>query len=69
MINCPRCHKGMDSKKINRTIILTSIEVDVIEDAFVCTICELQVGTVQTAGRVQRDIINTIKRSLKDENS
>jgi len=52
-MNCPKGHGAMEEKKIEKTIPFKEIEVDIVEEVFVCSVCGLSAGTVQSAGKIQ----------------
>ena len=53
-MNCPKGHGAMEEKKIKRSVPFKGVEVNIIEDAFVCPVCNLSAGTVQSAGKIQQ---------------
>jgi len=39
-MNCPKGHGAMEEKKIERNVPFKGVEVNIIEDAFVCPVCK-----------------------------
>ena len=60
-MNCPKGHGAMEEKKIERTIPFKGIEVDIVEDTFVCPACKLSAGTVQSASKIQQAIADAYR--------
>ena len=61
-MNCPKGHGAMEEKKIERSIPFKGITVNFIEEAFVCPVCKLSAGTVQSAGKIQQSIAETYRQ-------
>ena len=55
-MNCPKGHGAMEERKLQRTVPLKGVKVNIIEDAFVCPVCKLSAGTVQSAGKIQQTL-------------
>ncbi len=63
-MNCPKGHGAMEEKKIERSVPFKGIEVNIIEDAFVCSKCKLSAGTVQSAGKIQNAIAEAYRKQI-----
>jgi putative zinc finger/helix-turn-helix YgiT family protein len=61
-MNCPKGHGAMETKRVERTVPFKGVEVNIIEDAFVCPVCKLSAGTVQSAGKIQRAIAEAYRK-------
>lgn len=61
-MNCPKGHGAMEEKKIERKVPFKGIEVNIIEEAFVCPVCKLSAGTVQSAGKIQQTIAEAYRQ-------
>lgn len=63
-MNCPKGHGAMKPKKIEKSVPFKGIEVDIIEDAFVCPECKLSAGTVRSAGKIQHAIAEAYRQQV-----
>jgi putative zinc finger/helix-turn-helix YgiT family protein len=54
----------MKAKKVERSVLFKGIEVNIIEDAFVCQKCKLSAGTVQSAGKIQCAIAEAYRQQV-----
>lgn len=63
-MNCPKGHGAMELKKINRTVPFKGVEVEILEDAFVCPVCRLSAGTVKSAGKIQQNIADAYRKQM-----
>jgi putative zinc finger/helix-turn-helix YgiT family protein len=61
-MNCPKGHGAMEEKKINRTVSFKGMDVNIAEDAFVCPVCQLSAGTVQSAGKIQQTVADAYRK-------
>lgn len=61
-MNCPKGHGAMEPQKIHRTVLFRGIEINITEDAFVCPVCQLTAGTVESAGKIQQSIADTYRK-------
>lgn len=61
-MNCPKGHGAMETKKIERTVPFKGVDVRLIEEAFVCPVCQLVAGTVQSAGKIQQAIAEAYRK-------
>jgi transcription elongation factor Elf1 len=52
-MNCPNGHGAMEEKQRNKTVHHKKNDVDIIEKVFVCPVCNLAAGTIQSAGEIQ----------------
>jgi hypothetical protein len=55
-MNCPKGHGAMEPQKKQRTVPFRGIEIRITEHAFVCPVCQLTAGTVESAGKIQQTI-------------
>jgi len=55
-IKCPKGHGAMTKSKIEKLIPFKGIRLNIVEDAYICPICKLTAGSIQTAAKVQRVI-------------
>jgi putative zinc finger/helix-turn-helix YgiT family protein len=62
MTNCPKGHGVMEQKQIERTIPFKGIEVNIIEEAYVCPVCKLSAGTIASAAKIQQTIADAYKK-------
>jgi len=63
-MNCPKGHGAMEEKKIERSVPFKGIDVNIAEDAFVCPVCKLSAGTVQSAGKIQQTIAEAYRHQV-----
>ncbi len=63
-MNCPKGHGAMEEKNIERSVSFKGIEVNIIEDAFVCPKCKLSAGTAQSAGKIQNAIAEAYRQQV-----
>ncbi|MCD4675713.1 MAG: helix-turn-helix domain-containing protein [Desulfobacula sp.] len=61
-MNCPKGHGAMEEKKIEKSVPFKGITVNIIEEAFVCPVCKLSAGTVQSAGKIQQAIAEAYRQ-------
>lgn len=61
-MNCPKGHGAMEEKKIERSVPFKGIMVDIKEEAFVCPVCALSAGTIQSAGNLQHAIAEAYRK-------
>jgi putative zinc finger/helix-turn-helix YgiT family protein len=52
----------MEPQKKQRTVPFRGIEIRMTEHAFVCPVCQLTAGTVQSAGKIQQTIADTYRK-------
>ncbi len=64
-MNCPKGHGAMEEKKVERSVPFKGVEVNIIEDAFVCPKCKLSAGTVQSAGKIQHAIAEAYRQQVR----
>ncbi|SDU67617.1 type II TA system antitoxin MqsA family protein [Desulfobacula phenolica] len=60
-INCPKCRSAMEEKGIDRCVAFRGIDLDIIEEVFVCSVCGLCAGTIQSAGKIQQTIADAYR--------
>lgn len=63
-MNCPKGHGAMKEKKIERSVLFKRIDVNIVEDTFVCPVCKLSAGTVQSAGKIQQAIAEAYRHQV-----
>jgi putative zinc finger/helix-turn-helix YgiT family protein len=61
-MHCPKGHGAMEPQKKHRTVPFRGIELNITEDAFVCPVCQLNAGTVESAGKIQQTIADTYRK-------
>jgi len=61
-MNCPKGHGAMEAKRVERLVPFKGVDVNIIEDAFVCPECNLSAGTVQSAGKIQLTIAEAYRK-------
>jgi C4-type Zn-finger protein len=57
-MNCPNGHGSMKKKTRHKKVPYKGDDVDITEESFVCPVCNLWAGTVQTAGKIQISIVS-----------
>ena len=62
--NCPRGHGPMELKKLHKEKTFKGVDIDYMAEAFVCPVCGLEAGTVQTAAGVQRAIADVYREKV-----
>lgn len=62
MTNCPKGHGAMEQKQIERIIQFKGIEVNIIEEAYICPVCKLSAGTIASAAKIQQTIADAYKK-------
>ncbi len=62
--HCPKGHGPLELKKLHKEKTFKGVDIDYRVEAFVCPICGLEAGTVQTAGRVQRAIADAYRTKI-----
>ena len=63
-MHCPRDHGPMELKKLHKEKTFKGVNINYMAEAFVCPVCGLEAGTVQTAGGVQRAISDAYREKL-----
>ena len=61
-IQCPKGHGPMKPKQLKKQMTFRGVDIEYVADAFVCPECGLEAGTVQSAGKVQRAILDTYRK-------
>lgn len=64
-LNCPKGHGPMELKNIRKDIVFKGVDLSFETDAYVCPVCGLEAGPVETAGTLQRRIADAY-RTQKD---
>lgn len=59
--NCPKGHGPMGLTKLQKCKTFRGIDIEYAAEAFVCSTCGLEAGTVQSAGDVQRAIADAYR--------
>ncbi len=62
---CPFCRKKMVLRRLEKTIQFRGVTISYETDAFVCTECGLEAGTVESAGKTQCAIADAFRRQKK----
>ena len=63
-LNCPKGHGPMAHKKIRKQKTFKGVDIEYSADAFVCSECGLEAGTVQSAGNIQRSIADAYRKKI-----
>lgn len=63
--SCPYCRKKMVFKRLEKTITFRGVTITYETDAFVCTECGLEAGTVASAGKTQCAIADAFRMQKK----
>ncbi len=63
-LNCPKGHGPMGQKKLQKEKIFKGVDISYTMDAFVCSACGLEAGTVQSAGCVQHAIADAYRAKV-----
>jgi hypothetical protein len=61
-INCPKGHGPMEQKTAKKQKTFRGVDIEYVADAFICPECGLEAGTVQSAGKVQRAILDAYRK-------
>jgi len=64
-INCPKGHGIMEQKEIPKTVPFKGLDINIVDKAFVCPVCRLSAGTIQSAANIQKTIANAYKKHKK----
>ena len=60
-MHCPRGHGPMALKELHKEKTFKGVDISYMAETFVCPVCGLEAGTVQTAGGVQRAIADAYR--------
>ena len=52
----------MEQKTVKKQNTFRSVDIEYVADAFICPECGLEAGTVQSAGKVQRAILDAYRK-------
>ena len=63
-LNCPKGHGPMAQTKIKKQKTFKGVDIEYSADAFVCSECGLEAGTVQSAGDIQRAIADAYRKKI-----
>lgn len=63
-LNCPKGHGPMELKKLHKEKTFKGVDIGYMTEAFVCPVCDLEAGTVQTASVVQRAIADAYRAKV-----
>jgi len=63
-MHCPRGHGPMELKKLHKEKTFKGVDISYKSEAFVCPVCGLEAGTVQTAGSVQCAIADAYREKV-----
>jgi hypothetical protein len=61
-INCPKGHGPMEQKTGKKQKTFRGVDIEYVADAFICPECGIEAGTVQSAGKVQRAILDAYRK-------
>jgi hypothetical protein len=61
-LNCPKGHGPMEEKQLKKQKTFRGVDIEYVADAFICPECGLEAGTVQSAGKVQRAILDAYRK-------
>lgn len=64
IIHCPKGHGPMALKELHKEKTFKGVDISYMSEAFVCPVCGLEAGTVQTAGGVQRAIADGYREKV-----
>ncbi len=62
---CPFCRKKMVLRRLEKTIQFRGVTISYETEAFVCTECGLEAGTVESAGKTQCAIADAFRMQKK----
>ena len=62
---CPGCHQKLVLKKIEKQTRFRGVLVIYEAEVYVCPVCGLEAGTIESAGAVQRAIADAYRRQMK----
>ena len=63
-MHCPKGHGPMALKELHKEKTFKGVDISYMSEAFVCPVCGLEAGTVQTAGGVQRAIADGYREKV-----
>ena len=52
----------MEQKTVKKQKTFRGVDIEYVADAFICSECGLEGGTVQSAGKVQRAILDAYRK-------
>ncbi len=61
--HCPGCHAQMKLRKIRKETRFRGVAVTYETEAYVCTKCGLEAGTIASAGAIQRAIADAYRKN------
>jgi len=64
IIHCPKGHGPMAPKEVRKKKTFKGVDIEYKADLFVCPVCGLEAGTVQTAGAVQCAIADSYREKV-----
>ena len=53
-LNCPRGHDKMKLQKITKNVSFRGMEIPCKVEAYVCSACGMEAGTVKSTGAIQQ---------------
>jgi hypothetical protein len=62
ILDCPKGHGPMEQKQIKKQKTFRGVDIEYVADVFICPECGLEAGTVQSAGKVQRAILDAYRK-------
>lgn len=63
--SCPFCRKKMVQQRLSKTIQFRGIAITYETEAFVCSECGLEAGTIESAGNTQCAIADAFRRKKR----
>jgi hypothetical protein len=62
ILDCPKGHGPMEQKQLKKQKTFRGVDIEYVADAFICPECGIEAGTVQSAGKVQRAILDAYRK-------
>lgn len=60
-LNCPKGHGVMELKPVRKEITFKGIDLTVNMDSYICPMCGIEAGTIETAGTLQQAIADAYR--------
>jgi len=64
-INCPKGHGNLEFKKVEKTATFRGVDVVFEADTYICPVCGLEAGTVESASAVQKAISDAYRKQKR----
>ena len=61
-LNCPRGHGEMKLREIGKTVNFRGMEIPCQVEAYICPVCGLEAGTVNSAGAIQQELADAFRK-------